>query len=298
MLLALALVAPSFVQTAPQPLSAPAAGPVAEVAARSLAPRTQESRQGWLGVSLDVEDGVDRPLTVSDVSGGSPAERAGLQAGDRLIALAGRALDTYDALIEVLREHGPGRDVALTVRRTFGVELDERGWGEDGGPRLGVHLAQDDDDQGGARWIVSQAEQGWPAERAGVQAGDRIVSLAGTRPSDFDELQSLLAGVGPEEELELVIERELRVRLGERPGESATPALPGGRFQVAPDGEGRLRLLPGGEVAPMQPAEPRAGAAELERQLREEISGLNQELRALREELRTLRRELAALRER
>jgi predicted metalloprotease with PDZ domain len=285
MLLALALAAQSFTYTLPRSPAQADARP------------QQESRQGWLGVSLAIEEGDDRPLTVSEVSGGSPAEHAGLQQGDRLIALDGRALASYEDLIEVLREHGPGREVALTARRGLAVELDERGWGEAGGPRLGVHLAQHDDDEGDARWVVSQVEQGWPAARAGVQAGDRIVALAGSEPADFEELQSLLAGVGPQEELELVIERDLHVRLGERPGEAATPT-PFRRFETAPDGEGRSRLLPPPEIAPMQPAEPRAGAADLERQLREEINGLNQELRALREELRTLRRELAAMRER
>jgi predicted metalloprotease with PDZ domain len=284
MLLALVLAAQSFTTTLPAPLAQPAARP-------------QESRQGWLGVSLSIEEGTEAPLGVSEVGGGSPAERGGLRPGDRLIALDGRALESYESLIERLREHGPGREVELTVRRALALELDERGRGENGGPRLGVHLSQQEDGDGGARWVVSRVEQGWPAARAGVQAGDRIVALAGDSPDDFDELQSLLAGVGAGEELELTLERDLRLRLGERPGESATP-VPSRRFEALPDGEGRrLRLQPG-EVRPRQPAEPRGDTADLERQLREEINGLNQELRALREELRTLRRELAGLRER
>jgi len=230
MLLALALAAQTFTYTLPSRNAEPAALP------------RQESRQGWLGVNLGIEEGAEAPLSVSDVSGGSPAERADLQAGDRLIALEGRPLDSYEALLEILRQHGPGREVTLTARRSLGVELDDRGWGADGGPRLGVHLAQHDD--GGARWVVSQVEQGWPAARAGVQSGDRIVALAGREPADFDELQSLLAEVGPQQELELVIERDLRVRLGERPGESATP-VPSRRFETVPDGEMSSRPLRG-----------------------------------------------------
>lgn len=287
MLLALALAAPSF--------------------ALPVAPPQEQGRRGWLGVSLDVEDGRDRPLSAGEVAEGSPAERAGLREGDRLIALEGRALDSYEALIELLVEYGPGHEVTLTARRALAVELDGRGWGEAGGPRLGVHLGQLDGGDGGdgTRWVVRQAEQGWPAARAGVQAGDRIVAVAGREPADFDELQAVLAEVAPSRALELVIERDLRVRLGQRPGESREPVdpfapVPPGRFELVPeDGDLRLRLLPrAGTPAPVPPAEPRAGAAEFERQLREEIAGLNQELRALREELRTLRRELAGLRER
>lgn len=272
MLLTLALASQSFVQ--------------------ARAPLQEEPSRGWLGVSLEIEDGRERPLTASEVADGSPAAESGLLEGDRLIALEGRALESYDGLVELLREHGPGREIALTVRRALEVELDDRGWGQQGGPRLGVHLGQLDggDDGDGARWVVRQAEDGWPAARAGVHAGDRIAELAGREPADFDELQSLLAEVEPAHALELVIERDLKVRLGRSPGETAALA-PHARFELVPgDGERALRLWPH--------AESRERTSELESRLREEIAGLSQELRALREELRTLRLELAALRER
>lgn len=253
MLLALALVTHAFVQ------------PVAVA--------QEEARRGWIGVSLEVDAERDRPLSAGEVVDGSPAQAADLRAGDRLLALDGRALSSYDELNEFLRERGPGSEVTLTVRRALEVELDERGFGAGKSPRLGVHLGQLDDGDG-PHWIVRQAERDWPAARAGVRAGDRIVSLDGRTPGDFDELQAVLAGVEPQDELELVIERDLKLRLGARP-----------------DPERAQRLLP-------RTAAPAPAPADLERQLREEVAALNEELRALREELRTLRRELVGWRAR
>ncbi|HVS19762.1 MAG TPA: PDZ domain-containing protein [Planctomycetota bacterium] len=261
----------------------------AHVLAPSPANSVQESPPGWLGVSLTVEEGRDRPLRVTQVEPGAPAERAGLRAGDRLVGLAGRELESYEDLLERLRELGPGREVGVSVHRTLEVELDGRGWGAPDGPRLGVHLGQTEDGDG-VHWVVRKAEAGWPAARAGVAAGDRIVDVAGREPRDFDALQAILAEVAPEHELHLTIERDLRVRLGARPGEE-----PSARYELAPEGPQLQRASP---RASMPLVAPDGATPHLERKLREEIAGLNQELRALREELRSLRRALSELRER
>ena len=62
-------------------------------------------------------DTITRCVTVYDVEPGSPAERAGLRVGDRVIAIDGRALKAqpaYDA--SYLRGH-PGDAVTMTVER-------------------------------------------------------------------------------------------------------------------------------------------------------------------------------------
>ncbi len=47
---------------------------------------------------------------------GSPAERAGLRVGDRVLAADGRAVPTWEALVRAVRGH-PGEPLQLTVKR-------------------------------------------------------------------------------------------------------------------------------------------------------------------------------------
>ena len=72
---------------------------------------------GWVGVELDTEnaDGYE----VSKVIPGSPAEAAGLEAGDILVALNGVAInkDNDEALMKARKEWKPGQTVTYTVRR-------------------------------------------------------------------------------------------------------------------------------------------------------------------------------------
>src|SRR5271167_2899149 len=56
--------------------------------------------------------------SVEDVAEGSPAERAGLRVGDRIIGVNGRALDTDIGSDEAYVLGRPGDPVELTVERT------------------------------------------------------------------------------------------------------------------------------------------------------------------------------------
>jgi regulator of sigma E protease len=53
---------------------------------------------------------------VAAVSAGTPAARAGLQAGDRVLAVDGRAARTFDAVSRLIRG-SHGRPITLTIRR-------------------------------------------------------------------------------------------------------------------------------------------------------------------------------------
>jgi S1-C subfamily serine protease len=78
---------------------------------------SQLKNSGWVGVELDTENADG--YAVTKVIPGSPAESAGLQAGDILVALNGVALnkDNDDALMKARKEWKPGQTVTYTVKR-------------------------------------------------------------------------------------------------------------------------------------------------------------------------------------
>lgn len=91
-------------------LTASAAG---QSAGESQSLRQQEGT-AWLGVAVrDTADGV----TVGEVAAESPAEAAGLQAGDVIESVDGTAVGTARELVEAIAEHQPGDEVVLSVAR-------------------------------------------------------------------------------------------------------------------------------------------------------------------------------------
>lgn len=73
------------------------------------------SRRAWMGVNCVEQDGAVRVVRVSSKS---PAERAGLQAGDRIERIDGQAVADLTGLWRRLWDGGaPERDVKLDIRR-------------------------------------------------------------------------------------------------------------------------------------------------------------------------------------
>lgn len=84
-------------------------------AATALA-RSQE-RRGWLGFAFEaVRSDARETLVVRRVVDDSPAERAGLEAGDTLVRINGSAAST-ESLVKLSRQLQPGDTVRLQVRR-------------------------------------------------------------------------------------------------------------------------------------------------------------------------------------
>ena len=76
--------------------------------------------RGWLGVAIeDVpgDSGRDRGVIVTGVSAGGPAARAGIRAGDVLLAVNGTAVPTTLDLVRTVAGVVPGTRVSVTLRR-------------------------------------------------------------------------------------------------------------------------------------------------------------------------------------
>ena len=53
---------------------------------------------------------------------GSPAEKAGLRAGDRILSIGGKRMDDLRAMVELLRQKQPGDTVEVIYQRRDAME--------------------------------------------------------------------------------------------------------------------------------------------------------------------------------
>jgi S1-C subfamily serine protease len=75
------------------------------------------SRRAYLGVEIG-ETGTG--VYVGGVTSGGPAARAGIAAGDVIVALGGKATPTSDELGSVLATYRPGQSVKVRITRQNG----------------------------------------------------------------------------------------------------------------------------------------------------------------------------------
>ncbi len=67
-------------------------------------------------LGLEVQDGEQGP-EIQTIHAGGPADQAGLQAGDRLLALAGIPVNSAQSVVRLLPELLPGQALPVVVER-------------------------------------------------------------------------------------------------------------------------------------------------------------------------------------
>jgi C-terminal processing protease CtpA/Prc len=79
---------------------------------------TKMKDSGWVGLEMDVDE-TSHVMTIKRVVPGSPAEAAGIQAGDVLYALNGVPItdDNEEALQKAKKDWKPGQKVTYTIKR-------------------------------------------------------------------------------------------------------------------------------------------------------------------------------------
>ena len=106
----------------------------------------QMKNSGFVGVEFDSDNAEG--YAVTKVYPGSPAEAAGIQAGDILVALNGVAInkDNDDALAKARRDWKPGQNVTYTIKRNGSerqVSLTLAPWPADALARvIGKHMLE------------------------------------------------------------------------------------------------------------------------------------------------------------
>ena len=168
--------------------------------------------------------GLSKPMgaLVSSVEKGSPAEKAGIEAGDVIVKFDGKDVADSAQLPARVAEMKPGATAKLEIIRKgtnkqLDVTLGEMKDGKvaanaDGAQkqgRLGVAvrpLNADEQRQAGVDGGLLVENATGPAARAGIQRGDVILSVNGSAVHSVDELRSLVSKAG--KRMAVLVQRE------------------------------------------------------------------------------------------
>jgi serine protease Do len=178
--------------------------------------------RGWLGVQImPVEEDLARSFkmkeakgaVVTDVTSGSPAEKAGVQPSDVVVGADDREIEDNSALSRYIAGKAPGTTVKLRVRRsgeervipvvigTFPESGEEKEQESDKGKKhLGMQLRSLTGEMAERLdlprtvkgVVVTDVEVGEAAEKANLQRGDVIVSVDDRATTSVDEFESAI----------------------------------------------------------------------------------------------------------
>ena len=132
----------------------------------------------------------ERPV-VGRVVDDSPAARAGIRAGELIVSVAGRAVETWDELFVAVMPRAE-REIQVVVRdvagreRTLDVVPEARTQFEMGDLGIGPTM----------RPQIINVTAGGPAERAGVEVGDVIVAIDGEEIAGNELVDRIGASAG------------------------------------------------------------------------------------------------------
>jgi serine protease Do len=183
-------------------------------------------------VSKDIADslGMSKPqgVLVKGIEGGSPAEKAGIEAGDVIVSFGGKSIDKPNDLPRLVGNAKPGSKVPMQVWRrgslkelnviVGSVEAETVVQGGEAAQSsstsvvktLGLTLSNLTDAQkkdlrlnGGVRVDAS----GEPAARFGIQEGDVILAVANIETPNVKAFEAVMAKVDASKPLNLLLRR-------------------------------------------------------------------------------------------
>jgi serine protease Do len=198
--------------------------------AKGILPQLREKGRvvrGWLGLQIGVLDedlarsfGLEdtRGALIQDLDPRGPAVKAGLVAGDVVLAADGRPIEDNGDLSAYVASRAPGTTVELEIVRdgrrrtiavvlgTFPEENSDEGEGEERGASLGMTLReltpevarQLDLPRDTRGLVVTAVEAGEAAERAGLARGDVVVSVNGKTVEDLDAFEQEIERARPD----------------------------------------------------------------------------------------------------
>ncbi len=206
--------------------------------------RGEQLKPGVMGINLKGTDLYSLPAEVAAVQPKSPARDAGLQPGDVIVQAAGNEIVRQAQLRHVIGRHYAGDQVALVVRRDdreieLTLELADK-LEPYQHPFLGVLPMRDADPEPGI--MVRYVYSGSPAAEAGIEVGDRLVTLAETPVPQISAALQVLANHEPQSEIQVRVLRadqtlDMQVRLSSLPMEIPAELPPAHRLTDREQGE-------------------------------------------------------------
>ncbi len=159
---------------------------------------------------------------VSSIEKDSPAERAGLKAGDVVLKLDGKPIEHSGEFARRIAEMKPGtrstlelwrdggaKEVAITVGEAKDMQVAETAGTSEARGKLGVAVrpltSEERKETGGKDGLVVESVSG-AAARAGIQRGDVILAVNGTPVKDVGELRRLIDKSG--KSIAVLVQRE------------------------------------------------------------------------------------------
>jgi len=193
--------------------------------------------RGWMGVVIQNIDetmaqalGLDKPrgVVISEITKGSPAEKAGLRRGDVILEFEGKKVDDTVALRNMVVEAKPGSRAEATILRdgkekkitlelgelpveeTASSETREKAVSEIGievetlTPSLASKLGY----EGEEGVVVTSVKGGSPAQTGGIAEGDLVKEVNKEKVRSVSEYEKALAKSKPGEAALFLLRRE------------------------------------------------------------------------------------------
>jgi regulator of sigma E protease len=133
----------------------------------------------------------DEPAVIGSVVLGSPAERAGLKRGDRIVNVAGDTVDTWKDLDIAVGIRRPDRDITVSVvRDNQTITSMVRPVAEGKYEISDIGVLPD------VNPIITQVIPGDRAEQAGLKAGDIVLAVNGERMATRAQLIDVISQSG------------------------------------------------------------------------------------------------------
>ncbi len=174
------------------------------------------NNKAFLGV---MSEKVTNGVKVTDITKGSPAEKAGLQKEDVITKVGDVTVESPDDLYKAIGKYGAGDKVSISFLRngkanTATATLDKNendpkiffdrdynfkmpegfsknfSYGWDNKPRMGIEVQ--DIDAGNGVKITNIIDDDAPAAKAGLKEGDIITSINGRNIKSVDDLKDIL----------------------------------------------------------------------------------------------------------